>query len=39
MAKARKSVLTRHGRLALSGEQIETLMEIGTLVYYSDGFT
>ena len=35
----RNGVVTRHGRLALNGEQIETLAEIATLVTYSDGFT
>jgi hypothetical protein len=34
-----KSPALRHGRLVLTAEQAETLIEIATLVYYSDGFT
>ncbi len=39
MAKAKKSLAIRRGRLVLTAEQAATLTEIATLVTYSDGFT
>jgi hypothetical protein len=39
MAKARKSLAVRHGRLVLTADQAATLAEIAVLVSYSDGFT
>jgi hypothetical protein len=39
MAKTRKSPFAHHRGFMLNAEQTQTLMEIATLAYYSDGFT
>jgi hypothetical protein len=39
MRKARKSLTYRDGQLALTLDEADTLVQLATLVTYSDGFT